>query len=211
MLLEQPIKVESTFTAEVAELAGEGFNLCFQCGKCSSGCPVSFAMDYAPHQVIRMVQYGQEEAVLSSATIWVCASCQTCTTRCPNEVDLAHLMDCLRELALQAGVPPAEPEVATFHRCFLDSVAAHGRVHELTMIGRYKMKSGGLLGGARESLRAWREGRSGLAESLTHSDAFGEMRQGLDMFRRGKLRLLPKRVKGREALKGVFADAKRRP
>ena len=206
----EPLKVESGFAAEVAELAGDSFQLCYQCAKCSSGCPATFAMDYAPHQLIRMVQYGQEEAVLSSATIWVCASCQTCTTRCPNGVDLAHLMDCLRELALEAGVPPAEPEVAAFHRCFLDSVAAYGRVHELTMLGRYKMKSGGLLEGARQGLREWREGRLGLAASLKGSDALAEMRLGLDMLRRGKLRLLPKRVRGLDSLKGAFADAKRR-
>jgi heterodisulfide reductase subunit C len=211
MPLAETIKPESAFADQVVALAGEGFRLCFQCGKCSSGCPVSFAMDHPPHHIIRMVQYGLRGAVLSSATIWVCASCQTCTTRCPNDVDLAHVMDCLRQLALEAGVRVAEPNIARFHRCFLDSVAAHGRVHELSMIGRYKLKTGGLLGDARRSWRQWRQGKLGLAESLTSSDAFAEMRQGLDMVRRGKLHLLPPRkVRGFGALKRVFADARRR-
>jgi heterodisulfide reductase subunit C len=201
----ETIRPDTSFTQQVRVLAGDGLNLCFQCGKCSAGCPATFAMDYAPHEIVRLVQYGQREAVLSSSTIWVCASCQTCTTRCPNEVDLAHLMDCLRQLALESGLPPAEPEVVAFHRCFLDSVASRGRVHELTMVGRYKLKSGGMLGDARRVWNAWREGR------LRDSDAVAEMRQGMDMVRKGKLRLLPPRkVKGLDSLKGVFADARRR-
>jgi heterodisulfide reductase subunit C len=206
MPLAETIRPESAFAAQVAGLAGEGFYACFQCGKCSSGCPVSFAMDYAPHQIIRLVQYGLRDVVFSSATIWVCASCQTCTTRCPNEVDLAHLMDCLRQLALEAGAEPAEPNVACFHRCFLDSVASYGRVHELSMIGRYKLKSGVGLADARQSLRELRAGRWA---DLKNSDALAEMRQGLVMFRRGKLRLLPKKVRGLGALKGVFKNARR--
>ncbi len=209
MALAETIRPEAGFEAAVAEAAGDGFRGCFQCGKCSSGCPVSFAMDHAPHHLIRLVQYGAREAVLGSSTIWVCASCQTCTTRCPNDVDLAHLMDCLRQIAIESGITPAEPEVAQFHRCFLDSLESWGRVHELSMIGRYKLKTGGLLADARRGLREWRQGRRGLADTLRNSDAFAEMRLGLDMVRRGKMRVLPHKVRGLDSLKGVFADAKR--
>ncbi|MFH0809507.1 MAG: 4Fe-4S dicluster domain-containing protein [Pseudomonadota bacterium] len=209
MALAETIKPESTFATKVAGLAGEAFNLCFQCGKCSSGCPVSFAMDWNPHQIVRMVQYGMQNAVLSCSTIWVCASCQTCTTRCPNGVDVAHLMDCLRQLALGSAVSVAEPEVADFHRCFLDSLQSFGRVHELSMLGRYKIMNGKLLEEARRSLNDWRQGKLKLGEALSGSAAYADMRLGLRMLRQGKLRVLPRKIRGLKALKGIFADARR--
>jgi hypothetical protein len=77
------------------------------------------------------------------------------------------------------------------------------------MIGRYKMKSGGLLSEARRGFREWREGNLGLVATLKRSDAFAEMRQGLDMVRRGKLRVLPKKIRGLDSLKEAFNDARR--
>ena len=73
---------------------------CFQCRKCTNGCPVTFAMDLYPDEVIRMVIIGQRETVLRCRTIWVCAACETCTTRCPNKVKIAELMDSLKEMAI---------------------------------------------------------------------------------------------------------------
>jgi len=78
------------FLEEVNQHSGEKVQLCFQCFKCSLGCPVSFAMDYLPHQLLRMVQMGLKDRVLHSHTIWVCAACETCTTRCPNHIDIAR-------------------------------------------------------------------------------------------------------------------------
>ena len=88
--------------------AESGLNIqdCYQCQKCSAGCPVAFAMDYKPNQVMQMVLLGMKERVLSCKTIWVCASCYTCSTRCPNDIDIAGVMDWLRQSALREGVPP---------------------------------------------------------------------------------------------------------
>ncbi len=94
---------------------------CYQCQKCSAGCPVAFAMDYKPNQIMQMVSLGMKERVLSCKTIWVCASCYTCSTRCPNDIDIAKVMDWLRQTAIREGVPPAEKEVALFHSTFLES------------------------------------------------------------------------------------------
>ncbi len=96
-------KIRSEFVREVEEISGEDLLSCNQCGKCSSGCPVARAMDLLPSQVIRMAQLGMEE-VLESETIWICASCLTCVTRCPKGVDLPRLMEALREISLRAGV-----------------------------------------------------------------------------------------------------------
>jgi heterodisulfide reductase subunit C len=91
-------------------------------------------MDYKPNQIMQMVSLGMKERILSCKTIWVCASCYTCSTRCPNDIDIAGVMDWLRQSALQEGVTPAEKEVPIFHAAFLDSIRTYGRVHELSMM-----------------------------------------------------------------------------
>jgi len=86
----------------VEEISGQALLACNQCGRCSAGCPVVAAMDILPSQVIRLGQLGMEE-VLESNTIWICASCLTCVTRCPKGVDLPRLMEALRQIALRKG------------------------------------------------------------------------------------------------------------
>ncbi len=96
-------KVRGPFVARVEEISGQNLLACNQCGKCSAGCPVVAAMDLLPSQVIRLAQLGMEE-VLESNTIWICASCLTCVTRCPKGVDLPRLMEALRQIALRKGI-----------------------------------------------------------------------------------------------------------
>jgi len=97
-----PALLHGDLVARVEEISGQDLLACYQCGKCSAGCPAAFAMDMLPSQVIRLLQLGQAEKVLQSATIWFCAACQTCYTRCPKGVDLSRIMEALRELALQS-------------------------------------------------------------------------------------------------------------
>jgi len=96
-------KVRGPFVRQVEEISGQDLLACNQCGKCSAGCPVVAAMDILPSQVIRMAQLGMED-VLECNTIWICASCLTCVTRCPKGVDLPRLMEALRQIALRRGV-----------------------------------------------------------------------------------------------------------
>ena len=88
-----------TFQEEVEARSGINPARCYQCGKCTAGCPMTFAMDLDPARVMRLVQLGQRDQALQSHTIWLCASCETCTTRCPQEIDTARVMDALRILA----------------------------------------------------------------------------------------------------------------
>ena len=90
----------ASFKAKVAELSGENINLCFQCGACSSGCPLTEEMDLLPSKVLRLVQLGENE-VLNSKTIWICSTCFNCEIRCPRGIDIANVMEALRQLMLR--------------------------------------------------------------------------------------------------------------
>ena len=175
------VRPESGLLTVVEARSGEHVSRCFQCGKCSNGCPLAFAMDLKPNQVMRMIQLGLEDEVLRSKTIWICAGCQTCTTRCPNDIDIAHLMDSLRQLSQEGDVTPAEPKVVKFHEAFLDSVRRHGRVYELGMVARYK---------------------------LATLDLFGDAKLAWKMLKKGKLRFLPSGVKGKEEIRRMFEEGK---
>ena len=109
---------------------------CFQCSKCSSGCPVAARSDLKPHEVVRLIQFDQREDALASRFIWECTSCQTCTTRCPQKVDIAALNDELRILSRAAG------RVPVFNEAFLSSVRSRGRVYELGLMVAYKLRTG---------------------------------------------------------------------
>ena len=102
-------KLRGEFIKKVAELSGQNVYLCYQCGKCSAGCPMAHAMDILPSQVIRLVQLGMQDDVAGSKTVWLCASCLTCTARCPKGVDLARVMEAVRLLTLRKSKNYVEP------------------------------------------------------------------------------------------------------
>jgi heterodisulfide reductase subunit C len=113
---------------------------CYQCGKCTAGCPVATHMDVAPNQVVRLAQLGEWDRALRSRAIWECVGCQTCSSRCPKNVDCAGVMDALREESLARGDVADEAfQVAAFQRIFLENIRRYGRLNELDLIGRFKM------------------------------------------------------------------------
>jgi heterodisulfide reductase subunit C len=133
---------QAEFLRQVEEISAQRVADCYQCGKCTAGCPTAFAMDYPPNQIMRGVQLGMRDAVLSSKAIWLCASCETCTTRCPQEVDVAGVIDALRNIAFSQGIKSPEQDVPLFHRIFLGSVRQFGRLFEAGMIVIYNLFSG---------------------------------------------------------------------
>jgi heterodisulfide reductase subunit C2 len=118
---------------------------CYQCGKCTAGCPLGDEMDIAPNQILRMLQLdlpGFADKVLGSLAIWLCLSCETCVTRCPQEVDLPVIMDYLRHESLRRGlVNPKAVDILSFHKAFLDQVRNFGRLYEVGLLGDYKLRT----------------------------------------------------------------------
>lgn len=174
------IVYDPSFLREVEERSGVKVSSCFQCRKCSAGCPLTFAMDFFPDRLIRLVQVGLRSQALASRTIWVCAACETCLTRCPNGVDIPKLMDHLKQLALREGValPEGEKNTAALHGIFLTSIQKWGRVHELGVMGQYKRHT---------------------------KEMFSDIGLGWRMFRMGRLKLLPSRIKGMSQVRQMFA------
>ncbi len=129
------------FAHKVKEVSNAHIDRCSQCYTCTAGCPVAFAMDYYPPQIMRMVQLGIKNKTLASSTIWLCAACETCATRCPNGVNLVSVMDTLREMALTEGIEVKEKDIVAMHRTFLSLVRAFGRQHEISLLVLLKVKT----------------------------------------------------------------------
>lgn len=161
----------------VRERTGVNLAECFQCQKCSGGCTMATTTDLLPHVLVRLVQLDEAEAVLTSKAIWLCVGCQTCTTRCPNELNLGEVMDGLRQIALESSHEPGDKDVAAFHRIVLDTVRRHGRLFELGMILRLKTETG---------------------------QYTKDMGMGLELMRKGKIRLVACNVKNTQEIAELF-------
>jgi heterodisulfide reductase subunit C len=184
---EHVVVPDNAFAHWLKAETGENVFQCYQCLKCSTGCPMAHAMDILPNQVIRMAQLGEKEELLQSETIWLCASCYTCSIRCPNDIHIAQVIDALRVLALREGVAPSRNRPPLFHRLFLRSIREYGRVYEAKLLTQFEARAGALLKNAR---------------------------MGLIMLLKGRMALLPHKVsdiKGiRETFQRVRGEAKRR-
>ena len=160
--------------------SGQKISHCYQCGKCTAGCPSAYAMDLGPRRVMRAIQLGLKEEILKDSTIWLCLFCQTCSARCPQEIDIAKVMESLRWLAVTEKSKPAQRDVHLFHHIFLNIVERRGRINELELGARYNLQSRHLL---------------------------FNIAKLPEMLAKGKLSILPLRVKGVE-VKKLFAKVK---
>ena len=95
-------EIHSDLTRRLNEISGTNVMKCYQCGKCSSGCPVVDHMDLLPNQVLRLAQIGETRDLVDSNTAWICAACLTCTVRCPRGIKIAEVMEALREIMLRS-------------------------------------------------------------------------------------------------------------
>lgn len=171
---------------EIRAHTGVIVNKCYQCGKCSAGCPVATEMDYPPSMVMRMLQTDEPanfSKLLGSMSIWLCVSCEMCLTRCPMEIDIPHLMDHLRQKSLKADkVNPQAKKILAFHHSFLDSIKYTGRLYEVGLIADYKLRTG----------------------ALTQDVAIAPK-----MFVKGKLNPMPEIIKGRGKVAAIFSKTRK--
>lgn len=105
--------LDSQFKYDVAARpGGDNIKLCFACGTCTAGCPVSAVdPDYNPRKIIRQVLLGMRKEVLSSPVIWRCVQCYSCTAKCPQNVKFRDVAKVLRQMAVEEGY--ANPELLT--------------------------------------------------------------------------------------------------
>lgn len=157
---------------------GQNVYLCYQCVKCTSGCPLAEHFDLKPNQVMRCLQL-DDEVVLTSRAIWLCASCQTCTTRCPQGLDIAGIMDALRIESKRRGLPPAIPEVDKFSSLFIRDIGLLGRLYEVGLMAGMNLLTGQLL---------------------------KDIDMGLEMMKRRKLSLVPSFIRPPRKVKPIQAN-----
>ncbi len=168
---------DDTFLREVERRSGAAVSACFQCHKCSTGCPVGFEMELLTSQVMRLLHLGAEKELLESESIWLCASCEACTSRCPMDIDIAAVMDTLRMMAVERGVAIPDKRSVAFGQAFLNSVSRFGRVFELGTVIDYKLRT---------------------------LDLFSDVDKALSMVAKGKLSPMPKRSGGTADVRRVF-------
>jgi len=130
----ESVSINSDLANRIQEELGENVFLCYQCVKCTSGCPIAQYFDWQPNQIMRAVQLGQEDIALESQTPWLCAACQTCTTRCPQGLDIAAIMEFLTRESKERGIEPQVPAVDHLNTAFLREVKIWGRAYEPGMM-----------------------------------------------------------------------------
>jgi len=178
----EPIRIapgseDGRFLKIVNHVSRQNISLCWHCWSCGGGCPFSEHMDLMPNQVLRLVQLGRRDEALRCRTIWLCVGCHTCSTQCPNSIDIASAMDALRQLAIRDGIAPPEQDIYRFHKYIYGSIQRHGRLNKLEAMIQFKVGTGQL---------------------------FSDMESGIKMLTRGKLELIPQRIKSRKELDHIF-------
>jgi heterodisulfide reductase subunit B len=128
------VTISTDLAAQVLRETGQNVYLCYQCKRCTAGCPVAEFFDLTPNQVMRAVQFGQRDLVLNSKTVSLCAACITCSTRCPQGLDVARIMDFMEIEAQKERVKPAVPSVPLFYKAALRGIHWFGRMYELGLM-----------------------------------------------------------------------------
>jgi heterodisulfide reductase subunit C len=171
----------NTLSRRLFDATGVSVTRCYQCGKCTAGCPMAEEMDYTPSHILRLLQLGLpgfEDKVLGAYSPWVCLTCEMCYARCPQDVDIPKMMDFLRSEAVRLNkVNPRANDFVSFHKTMLDSIRYVGRLYEVGMIMGYKA-------------RTWH--------------LFEDIMMAPTLFFKGKLKIFPHLIKNRKNMSQIF-------
>lgn len=172
--------------AEVERLAHTRVADCYQCGKCTAGCPRGEVMDNGPTRLMRLVQTQAVDEAARSESIWQCVSCLTCSTRCPKSVNVSGVIDALRQISVEKKLTaPRYAATVLFQKEFLKNIRRNGRTNELELVAAYKI--------------------SGFLENFNPFWALSDAKLGPAMFVRGKLHFVPgSPVKDKALVKRIF-------
>ena len=171
--------IDFSFREALNARSGQQIQLCYHCHKCAAGCPVVSFMDYTPDRLFRMTELGLRRQVLGSRTIWLCSACHICATRCPNDIDITTVMDTLKEMALGEKIKSRLSVAAIFHRAFLSNLRMFGQLHEASLMAALKLMT---------------------------LNFFSDLKLGMKMFRKGKIAIVPKRVRGTREIRKMFKE-----
>lgn len=170
------------FGREVMRVPGcEELESCIQCGTCSGVCPLSIYMDHTPRQVMALTRADFKHEVLSSQTIWLCASCYACTVECPRGIRITDIMYELKQRAITEGIYPKHLPIPVLAREFTEMVKRHGRITEMLLVIKLFLKTSPLA-------------------------AMGNWRLGIDLLKTGRMSLATEKIEKRGDL-GRMLDA----
>ncbi len=178
---KKQINIDTDFAAEVARRSGQNVFLCYQCRKCASGCPNRMFMEATPAQLMRYVQLGMVDEAMKQNTIWYCLSCQTCSARCPQDIDIAHVVDAIKIIVQERKIKADTKGARLLNVIWMNILKYGGRMYEVGLTGVFNVFT---------------------------AKPFKDLPLGLKMIRKGKLKLLPS-IKNPFSMMKMFARAKK--
>lgn len=175
------VKIDASFAQEIYDRSGENVFLCYQCKKCASGCPSREFMKTSPTELMRQVQLGMVDEAMKDSTIWYCLSCQTCSTRCPQDIDIAKVVDTIKLIVEEKGIKVDTKNERLFNRIWMTLLRFGGRIYEVGLTGMLNVFTG---------------------------KPTKDLPLGMKMIKKGKLKMLPS-IKRSGEMRKMFARARR--
>ncbi len=183
MVTRKESELRLEFLNQVMDIpGGEKINRCIQCGTCSGSCPVSYAMDVQPRELIALFRAGLIEKILQSRSIWICASCYQCTSRCPSSIKVTDIIYALKRIAMERKIYPDKFPVYALSAKFVDNVNRYGRNFELGLMMQFYLKT--------DLMRLFRMAP-----------------MGFKLMKLGRISIAPKRIRALEDIRKIIAKA----
>jgi quinone-modifying oxidoreductase, subunit QmoC len=162
---------------------GERIRDCIQCGVCSGSCPVSYAMDLPPRQIIASIRAGMRDRVLGCESLWLCTSCYHCTLRCPRQIAVTDIIYALKRLAMAEGKVEGAARAVAMAKSFADQIEKRGRNHETSLLMAYYMKTNPFA-------------------------AIGMAPLGMKLMSRGRMPLTGEKIRGIDQIRAIVAKTR---